>query len=386
MSLTLHLFRNTLFCLLLLGSLAASEEPPVIPVGLDAYRLWEHWPYQRIGARAYMRSTYDRRGGNEGADASHFLYQLADDKNVTLDVQGPGVLYFARYNHWHGSPWHYEVDGADHVVQETSTANPTKPVPDSVFLPEKPFPNPLTATWSITRGADLMWVPIPFERSFRMAYSRTHYGTGYYIYQQYVPGAKLSRPIRSWKEADTPPKDVLDLVSRSGTDLVSAAGSPEGRKLGIKGQSGDNRLSPNTTTTLAGLSNGPSMLRALEFSVPRDQAIEFGRARLRIVWDGSPGASIDAPIALFFGAGTLYNRDNREYLVKAFPVNIRFDTQRVRLACYFPMPFFRSAQIELMRKRRPNQGWCTLGAALPAPKGCAESHLATFTRPIAITP
>jgi len=73
--------------------------------------MWDRWPYQRIGARAYMRSTYDRQGGNERADAGHFLYQLADDFNVALDVQGPGVLYFARFNHWHGSPWHYEVDG-----------------------------------------------------------------------------------------------------------------------------------------------------------------------------------------------------------------------------------------------------------------------------------
>src|SRR5947208_4698094 len=109
--------------------------PPVIPVGLDAYRMWERWPYQRIGARAYLRSTYDRAGGNEGADASHFLYQRADDFNVTLDVEGPGVLYFARYNHWHGSPWHYEVDGADHLVRESSTATPDRPVRDSVFLP-----------------------------------------------------------------------------------------------------------------------------------------------------------------------------------------------------------------------------------------------------------
>lgn len=106
----------TLFLLL---TVARAEEPPVIPVGLDAYRMWDHWPYQRIGTRAYMRSTYDRRGGNEGADASHFLYQLADDYNVALDVAGPGVLYFARYNHWHGSPWHYDVDGVEHIVQET---------------------------------------------------------------------------------------------------------------------------------------------------------------------------------------------------------------------------------------------------------------------------
>ena len=177
--------------------MTSAAEPPVIPIGLDAYRHWERWPYQRIGARAYMRSTYDRRGGNEGADASHFLYQLAEDKNVTLDVQGQGVLYFARYNHWHGSPWHYEVDGTDHVVQETSTPTPNAPVEGSVFLPERTFPSPLTWTWDITKGADLMWVPILFEQSFRMAYSRTHYGTGYYIYHHYVRGAFLSQPIRA---------------------------------------------------------------------------------------------------------------------------------------------------------------------------------------------
>src|SRR5262249_33750012 len=125
---------QTLLCLVFSCGAAVAQEPPVIPTGLDAYRMWERWPYQRIGARTYMRSTYDRSGGNEGADASHFLYQLAGDRNVTLDVEGPGILYFARYNHWHGSPWHYEVDGADHVVRETSTDDPERPAADSVFL------------------------------------------------------------------------------------------------------------------------------------------------------------------------------------------------------------------------------------------------------------
>src|SRR4029079_12698828 len=81
---------------------------PLIPVGLDAYRRWDRLPYLRIGARTYMRSTYDRAGGNEAADASHLLRQDAVDRNVVLDVAGPGILYFARANHWHGSPWHYE--------------------------------------------------------------------------------------------------------------------------------------------------------------------------------------------------------------------------------------------------------------------------------------
>ena len=40
-----------------------AEGIPQIPVGIDAFRQWEKWPNQRIGVRAYMRSTYDREGG-----------------------------------------------------------------------------------------------------------------------------------------------------------------------------------------------------------------------------------------------------------------------------------------------------------------------------------
>jgi hypothetical protein len=338
----------TLSLVLVLPTRASADEPPVIPIGLDAYRQWERWPYQRIGARAYMRSTYDRRGGNEAADASHFLYQERDDFNVTLDVEGPGVLYFARYNHWHGSPWHYEVDGTDHLVQESSTANPNQPVSGSVFLPEKLFPSPLTWTWSVTKGADLMWVPIPFERSFRMAYARTRYGTGYYIYHQYVRGAKLSRPLRAWDGKTPPDADVLKLIARAGSDLAPRPDTPEGKRAGVRAQSGKVALPANKAVTLVRLTKAPAMLRSLELDVPKASALAFGRARLRVTWDDRAQPSIDAPVALFYGTGTLYNRDGREYLVKAFPVHVRDDGQRVHLACYFPMPFFRSARIELV--------------------------------------
>lgn len=345
--------RIALLVLLLVGApiRLLAQEPPVIPVGLDAYRQWERWPYQRIGARTYMRSTYDRSGGNEGADASHFLYQTADDFNVSLDVEGPGILSFVRTNHWHGSPWHYVVDGQDHVVQETSTATPDKPVPNSIFQPSSAFPNPLAWTWSDTKGADLSWVPIGFTHSFQMAYSRTHYGTGYYIYQQFMPGARLSQPLRTWKQDPIPASsDVLALLRRAGTDIVPQPDTEEGRKRHIRRLNGTVTVPRKRVTRLIQLTGGPSMLRALELSVSREQALELGRAQLLIRWDGDHATynSVAAPVALFFGAGTLYNRDNREYLVKSLPMTIRFDQSRVHLACYFPMPFFKSATIELM--------------------------------------
>src|ERR1035438_2368967 len=314
-------------CLLATGLLAAAE-PPVIPVGADAYLKWERWPYQRIGTRAYMRSTYDRSGGNEAADASHYLYQLRDDFNVTLDVAGPGVLYFVRYNHWHGSPWHYEVDGAEHLVEESNTADPAHERPGSVFLPEIAFPRPVAPTWAETRGADLSWVPIGFEQSFRMAYSRTHYGTGYYIFDQYVGGARLSRPISRWDPEAAPPAALARLFASAGSDIAPPAGSEE-----VREDSGSLDLPRGGPAVAWSCRAGPSMVRAVEMSVPRESALAFSHARIRMCWDGRAEPSIDSPIALFFGAGIFYNRDNREYLVKSFPMVVRYSPDRV-----FPHP------------------------------------------------
>ncbi len=328
----------------LLGSLlllAAPPEPAPLPIGLDAYRHWERWPQQRIGVRAYMRSTYDRRGGNEAADASHFLYQEADDFSVSLDTVGPGLLYFVRTNHWHGSPWHYEVDGVDHLIAETATADPVTArarLTETLFLPTEPLPNPLTWTWSTTKGADLNWVPIGFIRSLRLAYSRTHYGTGYYIYHLLDRSAPTTQPLRAWDGRSPPDADVLELLRRSGTELLPG---------GLAAHAGEAELPAGAAITLAELA-GPATLRAIELSVPRAQAVDFGRARLRVTWDGRAAPSIDAPVALFFGAGTLYNRDDREYLVRSLPITIRYDAERVHLACVFPMPYFGSARVELV--------------------------------------
>jgi hypothetical protein len=334
--------------LLFLSSGVKADGPPVLPVGLDSYRMWDHWAEQRIGQRTYMRSTYDRCGGNLGADSSHFLFQTAENANVSLDLESPGVLVFVRYNHWHGSPWHYVVDGTDHVVRESMTANPNAKLADSVFSPASIFHEPFAYTWATTKGADLIWTPIAFEKSFRMSYERTHYGTGYYIYNQYVPGARLSRPIREWDGKSAPDSDVADLINRAGSDLLPAAGSPEAEKMELSGEKGTLAIPKDGPAQVVSFSGGPSVLRAINFSVPAAEALSFGCARLRITWDDRALPSVDAPLALFFGAGTLYNREGAEYLVKAFPVHVRFAGGRAELACYFPMPFFKSARIELV--------------------------------------
>ena len=317
-----------------------ADSPPVVPVVEDAYLSWDLWALQRIGVRAHLRSTYDRTGGNRTADASHFLYQAAEDFNVTLDIEGAGVLYFVRTNHWHGSPWHYEIDGVDHVVAESTTSDPTRKLDAAQFIPAALFPAPLALTYATTHGADLNWVPMPFARGLRLAYSRTFYGTGYYIYHQFVPGLPLSRPLVPWDGRTPPDPALLTLLANAGADQAPTAGSQT--------YAGDFALRADSTVVLCELRSAPAMIRYFEISVPAARAVEFGGARLKITWDDRASASVDAPLDLFFGAGTLHNPDGREWLVKALPMAIRFQSDRVVLSCQFPMPYFRAAKIELV--------------------------------------
>ncbi|KAJ3063974.1 hypothetical protein HK102_008337, partial [Quaeritorhiza haematococci] len=187
-------------------------------------------------------------------------------------------------------------------------------------------------------GADLSWVPIAFDRSFRLGYGRTHYGTGYYIYHLYPRGARLSRALESWDGASAPDPAVLALIDRAGSDLTAGRDLIEER----------GEVAVGRAVEIAAIESAPATIRALELSVPKSSAQAFGRARLRVTWDGRAEPSIDAPVALFFGAGTLYNRQVKEHLVKAFPMNVRYDADRVHLACYFPMPYFKSARFELV--------------------------------------
>ncbi len=132
---------------------------------------------------------------------------------------------------------------------------------------------------------------------------------------------------------------MVDLISRAGTDVAPK---------NIKKLSGKLKLNKERVI-LSQIKASSSTVRRLKLTLPLEKSLDLERLRLQVTWDDAKYPSIDAPLCLFFGAGTLYNREDDEYLVKGFPVNIRFDypNKKVELACYYPMPFFRSAKFEL---------------------------------------
>ncbi len=300
-------------------------------------RRWSDWDQLRLNVRAVMRSTHDVAGGNEGADASHFIRVDESRIAVPLDLAGPGAVYFARHNHWHGSPWHYQVDGHEVIVRETSTASPNAPVQSSIWEPSAAFPFPLARTWSDTHGADLSWTPIAFSDRFMLGYERTHYGTGYFIAHRYPEGT----PVGSWN-ADPVPSDVTALMGQDAESLAALIPDLATTTATIS-------IGPNETQPLARLS-GSLRVRELSFDAPEEQANNLESLWLQIRWDNRSEHSVFAPLPLFFGAGTLFNRANQEWLVRAFPVSIRFVAGRVRMTSVFPMPFREAAEIVLVSR------------------------------------
>lgn len=357
-----------------------ADTPPIIPVGLDAYLMWDHWCDQRIGQRTYMAATTDPAAQNN--DPGNFRFQINDPNYTTdvlsipMDLQGPGVVVFMRYNYDHGSPWHFMIDGADNVVGDSNSPGLSNPNGYTAFIPPGTFPSgnpsqPITTTGTnpnmpfnilqnISQDADLIYTPLHFTNSFRLGYEQTNYGTGYYIYNKYMTGAQLSiggaistnniTSPTTWT-ASTPASaqmlNVINLIGKAGTNL--AAGLP-----GLSTQSGGTTLSGTNTVNIATLS-GASVIRRLNFSVPTTDAVNFSTVNLVVTWDGRTSPSINAPISLFFGSGTLYTSStpsDGKYMVRGFPMNIQFvgtgSSQRAQLSCYFPMPFFQSAQIQLV--------------------------------------
>ena len=74
--------------------------------------------------------------------------------------------------------------------------------------------------------------------------------------------------------------------------------------------SGTVALPATGSVTLADL-DGPATLRVLRLVVPASAQAQAAieAANLRITWDGLPSASVDAPVPLLFGTGTLFNRE-----------------------------------------------------------------------------
>lgn len=287
---------------------------------LDRLAYWEE------GIRAGQASSYDRgehkRWGCNG-DAGKYIRVEDSGEAVMAEIEGPGCIYRI----WSANPQgriRFYFDGADKPqveldFNEMFTGN----------LP--PFDKPLVYKRGGRRSASDCYLPIPFSRSVKITADRPH---GQYYHFDYLQFPK------DWKVQTF--RLPLTEEERAALERAKAAWSNCGRdpKPTLPGQTAVKKsftIAPGQTVVLAAL-KGPGIIRALRARVSSSQRYYWRKLLLRGVWDGADWPQVLTPLGPLFGFDW-YTADYKSLVAGSDP----------QKGCYFyyPMPFRRSARLEL---------------------------------------
>ncbi len=270
-------------------------------------------------------SSYDRSGGN--GDAGHFLNgdtgRLPNNRALLADLTGPGCIYRI---------WSANATGFIRFYFD-GEAEPRIACPMQDLFQDRypPFVRPLAGQSS---GGWYCFFPIPFAKSLRIEVDdpRTMY---YQIqYHQFPSGtevrtftreltaedkAALEMVLNQWKNAGQPPAPMPSPFARREGKTTLAGGTTLDEKKGGTIRSLRVRVAPATRFTLR-------------------------RLVIRAYWDDAIFPSVEAPLGDFFGVGF----GERQF--KSLPLMMNEDGY----ACYFPMPFAKSARVDIAHEGSEN--------------------------------
>jgi hypothetical protein len=270
-------------------------------------------PFTKVGSF----SSYDRSGGNDDGFSGKYSYlRKVDGALVIAEIEGPGVITRIHTPTPTDDPVEFVFDGE-------STPRLVLPLRDLFSGKHSPFTAPLTGH---AVGGYYSYVPLQFKKSIQIrvrAPKMQFYQINYALYPRdanvltYDPSrvqfqADIER-IRHNLESDRlaelkPAVERHEQVLRSGESVTLFDHARPGRIVGLK------------------LSSAASFA---------------GRGRtlmLRATWDGGSTPAISCPVGDLFGYG--FGQPASESLL--------FGTQDDKDYFYFPMPFDRSARIEIV--------------------------------------
>lgn len=311
-------------------ALAADKAaPPPPPVGLAELARVDQLPHLKESIKVGSVSSYDRTGGNDdGFSGRHSFLRKEGDGLVIADLKGPGCVYRIWTPTPSDDPIEFYFDG------ETAPRLrlPFRKLFDGT---QAPFVAPVSGFGG---GGFWTYLPLPYQRSLKVVVRAPRFQFYQINYATYPEGqavttftADMPAPDRqameqvkglfaaSYRERApylAPPGTQVKTHSYRGTlqagkKVVLYAGRKGGRVVGL-------RISP--ASALAGKDRG---------------------LVLRAYWDGDSAPAIQVPAGDFFGFSW------GEPAARSLLVGTDGDT------CYanFPMPFDRSARLELVSER-----------------------------------
>ena len=334
-------FAFVVFVLSVNAKLVFGEDQRV-PRGLSALTDLANLPLLRTGTWLTGTDSHDVTGGNNDGFEGRYSYLYKDgDEYVLFEENGPGCIYVVRTIGFKGDLKIY-LDGA---AQPQYTFS----FPDIYLGGRPPFISPLVAPEQTAHGSSWSYVPICFSKGCKLTtdeMGRNHFfnifchkfanGTAVGVFE---PGIAVQDAAKLWLRAGENLKLGQDVKEIH--DTISIARHSRGTIVDIQGE---------------------GAICSLKIKFPNGSSDLAAAFVMKAYWDGELVPQIDSPLSSFFALGCpravealkhgLKEPDSTRDRVKPSSVPPRSlvvgEDKDGWLYCYFPMPFWRSARIDLM--------------------------------------
>jgi len=275
-------------------------------------------------------SSYDRTGGNNDGFGGQYSYVRKEKGGLVLaDLKGPGIIYRI----WTPTPTddmlEFYFDGESQPSIQVRFRE--------LFLGKHPdFIRPLVGYGA---GGFYSYVPLTYEKSCKV-FIRAERVQFYQInYATYPEGtAIVSSPKQPADEYGYHLEKAGKLLESYGTDISSYSVPAGGR---IERFNSKVRLKDREAVKIFDIDH-PGRIVGIRISPSEALVDKQRRIVLRAYWDGNDEPAILSPAGDFFGYA--WGKPAIKSLLVGTADGVNY--------CYFPMPFDKSARIELLSDRR----------------------------------
>jgi hypothetical protein len=312
----------------------------------------------RTGVKVGCVSSYDRRGDNDdGFSGAYSFIRKEEGGLVIADLQGPGVITRIHLPSPTDEVIEFYFDGE-------SSPRLRRMIPELFDGHHPPFISPLVGAGV---GGRYSYVPLPFERSCKILVKTETFHFYQINYAQFPEGTVIPTyqdpPSDSWRVCLD---RFTSLLLSTGSDITALL-VPLGTEL--KTHSVRSQLESGRTLTLFKTSR-PGRVVGLRLG-PADAF--SGKQRdilIRIFWDDAKEPAVVCPVGDFFGAS----------FGEPALMSLLLGTSEETNFVYFPMPFDRSARVELVSERTSGPALEVWAEIVVAPLGRATDEGRFYAR------
>ncbi len=270
-------------------------------------------------------SSYDTTGGNDDGFSGRFSYlrKNSDGSLVLFDVTGGGVINRI----WTPTP---TEDTLDFFIDDTLKPAFSIAYPDLFSGKIYPFTEPLCGN---QLGGYYCYLPLPFEKSCRIisrGSKEQFHQIGYRLYEK-------NARIKSFNlNLNREEKEALDKIRSLWSEERKSVSDFYPGTLSVS--SGQFTLKPGTHAVIFSSKKG-GRICGIELSPASAFEGLTKSTDIKITWDDGAIPAVYCPVADFFGYA--FGSQSMQSLL--------LGTLNNKAYCYFPMPFDKSARIELIQ-------------------------------------